>query len=288
MAAFVATWQACAGGAAQCVVTEPSDVEKAQRLELATAVALRAEAIVRLNRAYAAFRRDIARQSGVDAERFIHDALLGTANYATSVSGIPLARTATFGRPLENVVGGVASALAQSQRRSQTREASAALGQAIAELHQAMALETRKYDALTEALVRERIEAHRALLQAGVISGSGTLRTASEWLNVPLARDADTVVSRSPAVRTAVEALIEASARRDIRRTQQRYRAAISTLMELELVHAALAAGERPDLSRLDQSLLELERLVDPTSGPALRSVGLAPQDPTTVGQPLL
>ena len=287
MAAFVATWRVCSGGGARCVITEPPEVEQAQRLELASAVALRAEAIVSLNRAYAAFRRDIAQQSGADVERAIHDALLGTANYATSVSGLPLARTAAFGRPLENAVGGMASALARSQRRNHTRGASAALGQAIAELHQAMVLETRKYDALAEVLVRERIDAHRALLQAGLVSGSGTLRPASEWLNVPLSREADTVVSRSVPVRTAVEAMIEASARRDIRRTQQRYRAAISTLTELEQVHAALDRGTRPDLSSLDQSLLELERLVDPASGPAPRSVGLSPQDPTTIGQPL-
>jgi hypothetical protein len=288
MAAFVATWNGCSAGAGgPCAITEPSRVEQAQRQELATAVALRAEAVVSLHRAYVAFRRDIAQQSGAEVERAIHDALLGTANYATSVSGLPLARTAAIGRPLENAVGAVASAMAQGQRRNQTRASSAALGQAIADLREAMVLETRKYDALTEVLVRERVDAHRALLQAGLVSGSGTLRPASEWLNVPLARDADTVVARSAPARTAVEAMIEATARRDIRRTQQRYRAAISTLAELEQVHAVLDRGRRPDLSSLDQSLLELERLVDPASGPAPRSVGLSPQDPTTVGQTL-
>jgi hypothetical protein len=274
IAAFVATWRACdGGGAAGCVITEPNPLERAQRQELAEAVALRAEAVVALNRAYSVFRAELAQQSGADAERAIRDALLGTATYATSLTGVPIVRTAVVGRPLEHVAGTVASAVSVHQRRSATRDSSEALGRAIAELREAMALETRKYDALAEVLVAQRIEAHRVLLQAGLVSGSGTLKPIADLLNVPLTRDADAVVVRSVPARTAVEAMIEASERREVRRTQMRYRAAIETLVELERAHAALNRGRRPDLDRLEQALWDLERLADPLPAPS-RALG--------------
>ncbi|GAA0869178.1 hypothetical protein GCM10009116_10140 [Brevundimonas basaltis] len=271
VAAFVATWRACEAGAARCVVTTSPSVDSAQRRELAEAVALRAEAVVALNRAYIAFRAELAQQTGADAERAINAALLGTATYATSLTDVPLVRTAVLGRPLEHIVGSVASAVSSQQRRAQTRRASQNLGLAIAALREAMALETRKYDALAEALVDQRTEAHRAMLQAGLISGAGTLQPFADRLNVPLTRDADAVVARSVAARTAVEAMVEANERREIRRTQARYRAAIATLIELEQVHAVMDRGERPDLDSLERAVWELERLSDkPTSPRAL------------------
>ena len=274
VAAFVATWRACeGGGAAQCVVTEPDPLKRAQRQELAEAVALRAHAVVALNRAYSAFRAELAQQSGADAERAIRDALLGTATYATSLTGVPLVRTAVLGRPLEHVAGTLASAISVRQRRSDTRDSSRALGIAIGELREAMVLETRKYDALAEVLVAQRIEAHRALLQAGLVSGAGALRPIADRLNVPLTRDADTVVVRSIPARTAVEAIIEASERREVRRTQMRYRAAIATLAELERAHATLDTGRRPDLDSLERAVWDLERLADPLAAPS-RALG--------------
>lgn len=273
IAAFVATWRACEGGAARCVITEPNPAARAQRQELAEAVALRAQAVVALNRAYTAFRAELAQQSGADAERAIRDALLGTATYATSMTGVPLVRTAVLGRPLEHVATTVASAFSVQQRRSETRDSSEALGRAIAQLREAMVLETRKYDALAEVLVAQRIEAHRALLQAGLVSGAGTLRPIADRFNMPLARDADTVVVRSVPARTAVEAMIEASERREVRRTQMRYRAAIATLDELERAHATLNRGRRPDLNGLERAVWDLERLADPLATPS-RALG--------------
>lgn len=274
IAAFVATWRACeGGGAARCVVTEPNPLERAQRQELAEAVALRAHAVVALSRAYSAFRAELAQQSGADAERAIRDALIGTATYATSLTGVPLVRTAVLGRPLEHVAGNLASAFSVRRRRSETRDSSEALGMAIGELRDTMVLETRKFDALAEVLVGQRIEAHQALLQAGLVSGAGTLRPIADRLNMPLARDADTVVARSVPARTAVEAMIEASERREVRRTQMRYRAAIATLVELERAHATLDRGRRPDLDSLEQALWELERLADPLAAPS-RALG--------------
>lgn len=281
VAAFVATWRACERGAAQCHITAPSPLERAQREELAQAVALRAEAVVALNRAYSAFRAELAQQTGAEAERAISAALLGTATYATSLTGAPLVRSAVVGRPLEHVVGSVASVVSGQQRRLQTRIASRNLGAAIAELREAMSLETRKYDALAEALVRQRTEAHRAMMQAGLISGAGTLRPFADRLNVPLTRDAEAVVARSAPARTAIEAMIEANERRDVRRTQMRYRAAIATLAELERVHATLDAGNRPDLSELERAIWELERLSDPQIGSS-RALGTPLTDQPT------
>ncbi len=275
-AAFVATWRAC-NGSAPCAIAEAPTIEQAQRRELADAVVLRAEAIAGLNRAYAAFRADVAGQSEAPADRAIREAITGTVSYGNSLASLQFGSgTALFARPLERAAGAVASVTVAGQRRSRMLNASAALAVATTNLREAMMLETRKYDALTEVLVRERIEAHRALLQAGLVSGAGALRPVTDRLGVPLSRDADVIVARSASARIAVEAMIEASERTEIRRTQLRYRAAVTALMELERVHSQMNAGANPDLSRLDQALWNLERLADPPSGPALRTVATA------------
>lgn len=275
-AAFVATWRAC-GGSTQCAIAESSTTEQAQRRELADAVVLRAEAIAGLNRAYAAFRAEVTGQSEAQADRAIREAITGTVSYGNSLASLQFGSgTAVFARPLERAAGAVAAVTVAGQRRSRMLNASAALAEATTTLREAMMLETRKYDALTEVLVRERIDAHRSLLQAGLVSGAGALRPVADRLGVPLARDADLIVARSASARIAVEAMIEASERAEIRRTQLRYRAAVTALMELEQVHTQMNAGAIPDLGRLDQALWNLERLADPLSGPAARTVATA------------
>ena len=275
-AAFVATWRAC-NGSTQCAIAAPSSIEQAQRRELADAVVLRAEAIAGLNRAYAAFRAEVTGQSEAPADRAIREAITGTVSYGNSLAGLQFGSgTAGLARPLERAAGAMASVAVAGQRRSRMLIASAALAEATTNLREAMMLETRKYDALTEVLVRERIDAHRSLLQAGLVSGAGALRPVADRLGVPLARDADLIVARSASARIAVEAMIEASERAEIRRTQLRYRAAVNALIELEQVHAQMNAGATPDLSELDQALWNLERLADPTAGPAVRTVATA------------
>jgi hypothetical protein len=275
-AAFVATWRAC-NGSTQCSIAGPSTTEQAQRRELADAVVLRAEAIAGLNRAYSAFRAEVTGQSDAPADRAIREAITGTVSYGNTLANIQFGSgTAVFARPLERAAGDVASVTVAGQRRSRMLIASAALAEATTNLREAMMLETRKYDALTEVLVRERIDAHRSLLQAGLVSGAGALRPVADRLGVPLARDADLIVARSASARIAVEAMIEASERAEIRRTQLRYRAAVNALIELEQVHAQMNAGATPDLSELDQALWNLERLADPTAGPAVRTVATA------------
>jgi hypothetical protein len=273
IAAFVATWRACEAGPGRCVVTAPGELERAQRQELAEAVALRRDAVLALSGAYSAFRAELSHQSNADAERAINAALLGTATYATTMAGAPLVRTAVVGRPLEHLVGSVGASLNGERRRLETRRASRDLGEAIKELREAMTLETRKYDALAEVLVGQRTDAHRAMIQAGLISGAGTLRPFADRMNVPLARDADMIVARTPAARTSLEAMIEANERQEVRRTQMRYRAAIATLQELENVHAALDRGERPQLEDLERAIWRLERLSETLITPS-RALG--------------
>ncbi len=280
-AAFVATWQACAATGASCAITEPSGAVQAQRAELAASVALRAQAIAALGRAYAAFHEDVTRQPGDQMERAVQDAVTGTVAYAGSVTRLPLGGGAGIAQPLRRAAGAMASAATAHQRRARALEASADLALALANLREALLLETRKYDALAEALVRERIDAHRALLQAGLVSGADTLRPVADRLRIPLARDADAVIARSAPTRRAVEAMIEASERSEVRRTQQRYRAAVAALGELEQVHGQLNAGRAEDLTTLDQALWNLDRLSErtvpprppPTSAPAVQSV---------------
>lgn len=265
IAAFVATWRACnVSPGAGCGVSAPPSAEQTQRQELAHAVALRRSAVIALSIAYSAYRSDVDLQSGASAERAVKDALVSTANYATSLTGFPLVRSIVGGRPIDHVAGTFASALSLQQRRVETRERSRRLRSAVSELRETMLLEIQKYDALAEALVKQRTDAHRSMLQAGLISASGTLRPFADRLNVSLARDADAVVARSTPARTAIEAMVEASARREVRRTQMRYRAAIATLAELEQVHAELEQGRQSGLEELEKAVWDLERLSDP------------------------
>jgi len=262
-AAFVATWKECSRSAATCSVTVPPQNVQAQRVELATAVALRAQAIGSLNRAYASFRLNVSQRTNESAERDVRSAVTGTFSYASSLTQLPLSVVSEAAKPLERAVGYVSAAAVAQRRRKEMLSTSEQLRNAIVQLREALLLETRKYDALTEALVRERIEAQRALLQAGLVSGSDALRPVAEGLKVPLARDADVTMARSAPARMAVEAVIEASERAEVRRTQARYRAAIDALAELEHLHDLLNTNTKIDLTRLDEILWNLDRLAD-------------------------
>lgn len=110
------------------------------------------------------------------------------------------------------------------------------------------------FDALAEVLVREKIEAHRALLQAGVVSGSEALRPVADSLRLSLSRDADATVAKSPQARMAVQAALEASERAQIRSLQLRYRAALGAVRELQGLHGRLDRNEPLELVRSNTS----------------------------------
>lgn len=276
-AAFVATWNSCKISEDRCSIAVPSDGVQAQRIELASVVALRAQAIDNLNRAYEAYRAELQRKPGANVELALRDAVSGTVSYASSVSRLPLGGAARITRPLERAAGLMISAAAAQKRRKSLSDAGTQLRDATAALREALTLETRKFDALAEAIVRERIEAHRALLQAGLVSGTDSLRTVADGLRVPIARDADAVVARSATARTAVEAVIEASERADVHRTQARYRAAIEALGELQRLHDGLGAGAGVNLNKLDQALWKLDHLADPLFSPRSPATSTAP-----------
>jgi hypothetical protein len=286
--AFAATWKGCSVEGACKVVVPPREVQQ-QRAELDSVVALRLQAIAGLKRTYEAFKTDAGRDPGENVEATVRTAIAGTWSYATALAGLRLGSASGVSRPVEKSLGYLASLGASRHGRNELARSSEELAQSIRTLRDTLSLETQLYDALAESLVKEKIEVQKALFQAGLVSGADTLRPLAQGLRLNLVRDADYVLSRSPAARTAVEATIEASERAEVRRTQLRYRALISALGELEILHKHLAKGEPLDLRALDVALSRLQSLTPaPMSAQAGSSSSpLATQSvPSFPGQP--
>lgn len=277
--AFNATWQACKVPGGSCAVTVPDGAVQAQRAELARAVRLRSQAIAALQRAYAAYRSDLGRVDAAEMDRSVRAAATEAGAYASSFSGsVGVNGARLLSRSLSGSIRYLADLGARASKARSSRDSAAELGRTLGGLGAALRLETRLYDALAEVLTREKIDAHRALLQAGLVSGSETLRPVVDGLNLKLSRDADLVLAKSAPAQTAVQAVVEASERAEVARVQFRYRATVAALEELERLHARLATGEAIDLRALDthldavQSLLRVNRPVaEPAAVPVKR-----------------
>lgn len=264
--AFAATWSACKDQPAKCSVTAPNASEQAQRAELARAVMQRSQALAALHRAYAAFRKEVEPGAAPDAGASIQAAAAEAGAYASAVT---VAELGMGGARLlsKSIMGSMRLLASAGSRNSQQRRigrSSEELAATLDALGDALERETRMFDALAEVLVREKIEAHRALLQAGVVSGSEALRPVADSLRLTLSRDADATVAKSPEARMAVQAALEASERAQIRSLQLRYRAALGAVRELQGLHGRLDRNERLGLERLEHQLSTIEALLGP------------------------
>lgn len=264
--AFAATWSACKDKPTACAVTAPDPAVQAQRAELARAVLQRSQALAALHRAYAAFRKEVEPGAAPDAGASIQAAATEAGAYASAVTvqelGMGGARLLS-----KSLMGGMRLLASAGSRGAQQRRidrSSTGLAATLGTLGGALERETRMFDALAEVLVREKIEAHRALLQAGVVSGSEALRPVADSLRLSLSRDADATVAKSPGVRMATQAALEASERAQIRSLQLRYRAALAAVRELQALHGRLNLDEPLQLERLEEELSTIEALLGP------------------------
>lgn len=280
--AFAATWAACKDAPEACKIAGPDPAVQAQRAELARAVIQRSQALAALHRAYAAFRKEIE-PGAAKAEALVQAAAVEAGTYASVVGAAQLGMGGA--RLLsKSITGGVRLLASASSRGAQERRiarSSAELASTLESLADTLERETRLFDALAEVLVSEKIEAHRALLQAGVVSGSEALRPVADSLRLSLSRDADATVARSPGARLAVQAALEASERAQVRSLQLRYRSALGALQELEALHRQLDSGDRLELRRLEQQLAAVEALLPPHQMPDRTVAALGPSAPT-------
>lgn len=269
-AAFATTWAACSGKAEPCDLVLPSSDQQMLRDELSTVTRRRLQAIDELLQLYKAIKPDPSKPAEAEIESSRRAALSSVNTYASafSVLSSPLSRVSA---PLVQSVGYAASLQARHRADHERKERSREMASALKVLAEALASELQMYDVLAESLVRERIDAHRAMLQAGLASGSEALRPVAQGLRMTIARDADAVVTRSPAARRAVEAMIEASERATVRRTRLRYRAAIQCLQELETLHRQFGDRQKVEAARLDHYVATLESLRD--AGPTANTL---------------
>lgn len=259
-AAFTATWTACAQAQQGCAPRLPDDAAQAQRQELASTLLRRAEAVAALQKAYDRFRAQAQPAGPGRTQETVRKALTGLWSVGTTLAGAPASiRPPAPPAALEASVGYAAELRAARVSDKRLRRTSAELATAIQSLRAVILAEIRLYDAVAELVVREKTDAQRALFQAGLLSPTDALRPLVDSLGVPLARDADAVVARSPTVRIAVEAVIAASERADIDRTQRRYRSSLEVLGELELLHRNIDAGDSLDMARLDEALARFD-----------------------------
>lgn len=262
--AFSATWNACRDIAGKCSIATSETSVQEQRAELARVVLLRSQAISALHRAYASFQKDVKNGAEDDVDNSIKTAAFEAGSYASSLVGVGMAGSGAriVSKSINGSIRYLASLGTRSSRERRIRRSSQELALTLQELGDALDLETRMFDALAEVLVREKIEAHRALLQAGLVSGSDTLRPVADSLKLSLSRDAEATLAKSPAAQAATQAVVEASERAETRRVQARYRAALSALRELQALHIRLDEGAAIDLALLEEHLSTIDALV--------------------------
>jgi hypothetical protein len=241
--AFTQTWLACQNAnPSLCEVKQPSSVVRKERLELASAIMLRAKAIDALHQAYAALKTEATYDARADLVGSVDRLVAGVNSYATAVGalagGAPAAATSLISRPLAAGLSFGAGIYADQKQRSRILAANRAIGEAATRLRDAMAVE--------------------ALLQAGIASPAESARPLLTELNLAMAKDAE-AAAKTLAGRTAIEAVVEAAAYADALALASRYQASIGALTELTEMHADLAAKQPINLKDIIRFLDELD-----------------------------
>ena len=102
------------------------------------------------------------------------------------------------------------------------------------------------------------------MLDAGLASHESIVTPLIRNLELDPASGLEGSITRSPATRAAVKAVLEARARADLEQTRARYAAALSALDELLRAHAEFDRDQPLSLADLDRFLAELNAAVLP------------------------
>ena len=263
--AFVRTWELCSVNPPLCRIRQPAGTVREKRNALADTMVKRAAALDALHAAYKAMKVEADYDARTDMEDAIGKAIDTVNSYSASLlavgAGAPGA--ALISQPLTKGATFAAGRWADFRQRQRLLAASRAIGPITLRLRDAMTVESWVFDSIVTAVTDEEGKARAALLQAGLVSASESIKPMAKALNVEIAGDAETTIAKSPAAKTAAAAAIEASAHADALALHAAYRASIGALDGLVDAHADLESGRDIDLESIDRFLAELDALTD-------------------------
>lgn len=266
--AFVKTMDYCGALPEDCKAQLPSDALAAQYSKLAGLTASRIKAVAALNKAYDA----LAREAEYDARGVLGGAISDLANTTNTYTSLALAGVGGgAGLAVSQVVGELApqavGIFAGNQQAERLRMASKIIGEATANLSDALAAETVVYESFLEVWTRKENEMRVLLLQAGLTSRAEILAPLADSIGVPIGGGAKSIIKRSQALSTAVEAIATAQTQRRQQASVAAYQSAVRALRNLSAAHKNFDNFRQSDLDKVIWALDELNAAVDSLDG---------------------
>ncbi len=265
--AFTATWQLCQNPGI-CSVMVPSNANYAKRRQLVQSIALRAQALSALKNAYRALENEANYDAREDLEGTTSDAINAVNSFASSIAPLaPAPLAAVISQPIAAVFSAGAGFFAGSQQKSRILEANRLIENATKRFRDALAAEKYAFVSIEDYLALHRKEARLALLDAGLVSRSSVLMPMAKRLDMTLVKNADSIIAKSNATKTSVEAVIEAQSRADLQNTKRKYDAALSTLDSLLVAHSKILNDRGLSLSDINSNISALNAALEDQTG---------------------
>ncbi len=265
--AFSRTYESCVNPVLACPPELSENPNGEKRDLLIAAVKQRAIAIEALGDAYAALKAEADYDARGAMTEATNKAIAGVNNFASAVviaAGPAAPAAALISEPIGKLIGVAAGAIADRNQKKRLLAASAAIRPVTQRLHDALAVEATVFDSLQSYLETNQTAVQEDLLQAGLVSHADIAAGLANGVGMAAVGNSDAIAKASPAVRAALVATLEASAKREVAAEQRRYRASLAALERLVAAHDALAAGQPITLADLDRLLGELVAALPP------------------------
>jgi len=261
--AFSRTYEYCASADVTCRA-RPSRASE-ERAGIAAAIGLRANAVEALGNAYKALEAEAAYDAKADVEGATSGAIAAINSYAAAIAAVPGTKAAPLiGQPIGRLIGYGAGLLAARAQNRRIVHDSRAIGAATLKLRDALDHEAYVFDDLVGYIGELQTAATLDMIESGLTPPDAGLKPLLDDLGLPPSKNAESLISASPRLKTALAAALTARSRARVADTQAAYRAAIGALNELLKAHADIEAKRPPSLAGLNARIAELNALLAP------------------------
>lgn len=265
--AYTSTWHACQNPTAlkPCETQIESDEVKQRRLALMEAIELRAKALDGLHAAYEALNAEASYDAKADLSGAVSDAVTSVNAYSSKISGMRGAAPDgdLISKPLSSALKFGAGLWAEQKQKKRLLAASQEIQAVTQRLHDTLKVEAFVFKSFSETITIQRQKAQAALLQGGLISGSELIRPMATNVGGTLVKDADALIAKSPAARTAIEAAMIENSKTEARLLATRYDASIGALNALIKSHKNFEVEQPVDISDVIRFLTELNAAIE-------------------------
>jgi hypothetical protein len=198
-----------------------------------------------------------------DLEGAVGNAITSVNKYAAFVSTLGGGPAVTaLSQPLSAAVKFGAGLYADQRQKKRLLAANAKIKEATQRLRDALTKEADVFQSLSTAVVDERVDAQIALLDAGLVTGSGMIIPMIADLGLEPSKNADATIAKSRKTRIAVESAYRAAKDAEASAMRTRYRVAIASLDALLAMHDDFAHDHPVDLNDVLRFVAELDAAV--------------------------